>query len=73
MKIIEKSILKYLDIIQKILLEKANFIIKIVMARIRKSLPDDIRRETKFFIEPFLNKEDGLLYYIDTKGFLVPI
>jgi len=43
------------------------------MARIRKSLPDDIRRETKFFIEPFLNKEDGLLYYIDTRGFLVPI
>ena len=43
------------------------------MARIRKSLPDGIRRETKFFIEPFLNKEDGLLYYIDTKGFLVPI
>ncbi len=43
------------------------------MARIRKSLPDDIRRETKFFIEPFLNKEDGLLYYIDTRGFLIPL
>ena len=43
------------------------------MSRIDKKLPKDVRRETELQIEPFWNKYDGLLYYVDTKGFLVPL
>ena len=43
------------------------------MSRIYKKLPKDVRRETELQIEPFWNKYDGLLYYVDTKGFLVPL